>query len=96
MRNPAAPTIGRPVLASLGAAAAVGVVVFGVGAVDADAGWVVGTGIFGTVAGVLQWLVRKGQVHGRAGLAHLGGDGRFRRNLKFGSPDKPMAKGCKR
>ena len=76
MRNPAAPTIGRPVLASLGAAAAVGVVVFGVGAVDADAGWVVGTGIFGTVAGVLQWLVRKGQVHGRAGLAHLGGDGR--------------------
>ena len=49
-------------LASVGAAAVVGVVVFAVGVVDADAGWVVGTGIFGTVAGLLQWRVLKGQV----------------------------------
>ena len=52
----------RWVLACFGAVAVVGVVVFGVGAFDADAGWVVGTGIFGTVAGVFQWLVLKGQV----------------------------------
>ena len=42
----------------------VGVVVFGVGAFDADAGWVAGTGLFGTAAGVLQWLVLRGQVPG--------------------------------
>ena len=52
----------RWVLACFGAVAVVGVVVFGVGAFDADAGWVAGTGIFGTVAGVFQWLVLKGQV----------------------------------
>ena len=55
---------GRWVLASLGAAAIFGVVVFGVGMVNADVGWVAGTGLFGTVAGVLQWLVLKRQVRG--------------------------------
>ena len=52
----------RWVLASLGAAAVVGVVVFGVGAVNTDVGWVAGTGLFGTVAGVLQWAVLRRQV----------------------------------
>ncbi len=51
----------RWVLASLGAAVVVGVVVFGVGSVDADAGWVVGTGLFGAAAGLLQWpVLRRG------------------------------------
>ena len=54
----------RWVPASVGASAMVGVVVFGVGAFDADAGWVAGTGLFGTAAGVLQWLVLRGQVPG--------------------------------
>ncbi len=52
----------RWMLASLGAAIFVGVVVFGVGSVDADAGWVVGTGLFGAAAGVLQWLVLRREV----------------------------------
>ncbi len=47
----------RWVLASLGAAIVVGVVVFGVGSVEVDAGWVVGTGLFGAAAGLLQWPV---------------------------------------
>jgi hypothetical protein len=57
---------GRWVLASLGAAAAVGVVVFGVSVVNAYVGWVAGVGLFGTVVGVLQWLVLRRQV-ARAG-----------------------------
>jgi hypothetical protein len=57
---------GRWVLASLGAAAIVGVVVFGVGMFNADVGWVGGAGLFGTAVGVLQWLVLRRQV-ARAG-----------------------------
>ena len=53
-------------LTSIGAAAIFGVVVFGVGKFNADIGWVVGTGLYGTVAGVLQWFVLKRQVQ-RAG-----------------------------
>jgi hypothetical protein len=53
---------GRWVLASLGAAAVVGVVVFGIGTVNADVGWVVGAALYGTVVGVLQWLVLRRQV----------------------------------
>ena len=52
----------RWVLTNLGAVAVVGVVVFGVGVADADLGWIVGVSIFGTVVGVLQWLVLRGQV----------------------------------
>jgi hypothetical protein len=57
---------GRWVLASLGAAAVVGVVIFGVGMVNADVGWVGGAVLFGTVVGALQWLVLRRQV-ARAG-----------------------------
>jgi hypothetical protein len=57
---------GRWVLANLGAAAVLGVVVFGVGVVNADVGWVGGAGLFGTVIGALQWLVLRRQV-ARAG-----------------------------
>ena len=53
---------GRWVLASLGAAAIVGVVVFGVGAVDVEAGWIGGVSAYGTVVGVLQWLVLRRQI----------------------------------
>ena len=53
---------GRWVPASLGAAAVVGVVSFGVGMVDVDVGWVGGVSAFGTVVGVLQWLVLRRQV----------------------------------
>ncbi|MCP3962659.1 MAG: VanZ family protein [bacterium] len=58
---------GRWVFASLGAAAVVGAVVFGVGVVDAEAGWIGGVSVFGTVVGVLQWLVLRRQIPGRAG-----------------------------
>jgi hypothetical protein len=54
------------VLASIAAAAVVGVVAFGVGAVHPPAGWVAGVGLFGTVVGVLQWLVLR-QLRARAG-----------------------------
>ena len=54
------------VLGSLGAAAVVGLVVFGVGRVDADVGWIAGAGVFGTVVGVLQWLLLRRRV-ARAG-----------------------------
>ncbi len=54
------------VLASIVAVALVGVVVFGVGLVNVDVGWVVGVALFGTVVGVLQWLVLRDQV-ARAG-----------------------------
>lgn len=53
---------GRWVLASLGAAAVVGVVVFGVGVVNADLGWFGGVSVFGTVVGVFQWAVLRRQV----------------------------------
>ncbi len=54
------------VLASIGAVAVVGGVVFGVGMVNPDLGWLGGASIFGTVVGVLQWMVLRGQVR-RAG-----------------------------
>ena len=53
---------GRWVLASLGAAAVVGIVVFGVGVVSADAGWIGGVSVFGTVVGVFQWAVLRRHV----------------------------------
>lgn len=52
------------VLTSFGAAAVFGILVFGIGTVNADVGWIAGTGLFGTVAGVLQWLVLKRQIQG--------------------------------
>jgi hypothetical protein len=52
----------RWVLASLGATAVVGVVIFGVGVVSADLGWLAGVSVFGTVVGVLQWAVLRRQV----------------------------------
>jgi hypothetical protein len=57
---------GRWVLASLGAASILGIFVFGIGIINKDIGWIVGTGLLGTVAGVLQWMVLRGQVR-RAG-----------------------------
>lgn len=57
----------RWVLANLGAVAVVGVVIFGVGMVNANLGWYSGVSAFGTVVGVFQWLVLQGQVP-RAGL----------------------------
>ncbi len=54
----------RWIAASVVAAAAVGVVVFAVGAVDADVGWVLGAGSFGTFVGVLQWLMLRRQFTG--------------------------------
>lgn len=48
--------------ASLGAAAFVGAVVFGVGAIDTDVGWIVGVSLFGPVAGGLQWAVFRRQI----------------------------------
>ncbi len=56
----------RWVLASVGAVAVVGVVVFAVGVVNADVGWLAGVSLFGTVAGTFQWLVLRHQVR-RAG-----------------------------
>lgn len=56
----------RWVLASLGAVAASGLVVLGVGSFDANLGWVAGAVLYGTLAGVLQWLVLRRQV-ARAG-----------------------------
>ncbi len=53
---------GRWVLASFGAAAVVGVVVFGVGVVDTDLGWFGGVSLFGTAVGTFQWLVLRHQV----------------------------------
>jgi membrane associated rhomboid family serine protease len=52
--------------ASIVAVAALGVMVFAVGVIDADVGWVVGTVLFGTVLGVLQWLLLRRQL-ARAG-----------------------------
>ena len=50
------------VLASVGATAVVGVIVFGVGAVNTGLGWVGGVSVYGTVVGVLQWAVLRRQV----------------------------------
>ena len=43
--------------ATIGAVAIVGVVVFGLGAVNADMGWVTGVGLFGMVIGTLHWRI---------------------------------------
>jgi hypothetical protein len=56
----------RWVLAGLGAAAIGALFVLGVGRLDADLGLITGTGLYGTLAGVLQWLVLRRQV-ARAG-----------------------------
>ena len=53
---------GRWLLACLGALMAAGLVIFGVGIVDVDLGWIGGISVFGTVAGIFQWLVLRGQV----------------------------------
>ena len=58
--------VGWWLLANVAAVIVVGGVVFAVGAVNDDFGWVVGVGIFGTVVGVLQWLVFRQKVD-RAG-----------------------------
>jgi hypothetical protein len=52
----------RWLLTPLGATAVVGAVVFGLGAIDADVGWVVGTGSYGLAAGLLQWPVLRRQI----------------------------------
>ncbi|MCP5035396.1 MAG: hypothetical protein GY939_26655, partial [Actinomycetia bacterium] len=52
----------RWVWPTMGAIAVVGLLIFGLGALDSDLGWVVGTGSYGLAVGVLQWLVLKPQV----------------------------------
>ncbi len=52
----------RWIPASLGAAGVGALVMFGVGAMDADLGLLIGAGLFGTLLGVTQWLVLRGQV----------------------------------
>jgi hypothetical protein len=52
---------GRWVLASLGATAVFALVVFSLGAFSPDAGLVGGAVLYGTVVGVLQWLVLRRQ-----------------------------------
>ncbi len=54
------------VLASVAAAAVVGVLVFAIGALNVDVGWVLGVALLGAVVGVLQWLLLRGQ------FAHAG------------------------
>jgi hypothetical protein len=53
-------------LASMAAVVMVGLVVFGVGVIDVDAGWVIGVALFGTIVGGLQWMVLRRQLS-RAG-----------------------------
>jgi hypothetical protein len=53
---------GRWVLASVGATAVVGMVIFGLGLVSREAGWIWGVSLFGTVVGTFQWLVLRRQV----------------------------------
>ncbi len=52
----------RWVLTSFGAAAVVGGVIFGVGGFGTDTAWILGTGVYGAVAGILQWLILKPQI----------------------------------
>ncbi len=52
----------RWLLANLGAVIVVGIVIFGVGMFDVERGWIVGVSLFGTVAGLFQWMVLRGQV----------------------------------
>lgn len=52
----------RWVLVSMGAIAVVGVVIFGVGVVDPELGWISGVSLFGTMVGVLQWVVLREQI----------------------------------
>lgn len=54
------------VLASLGASGLGALVFLGVGLFNADLGWIAGAGLYGTLAGVLQWLVLRRRV-ARAG-----------------------------
>ncbi|NNE35205.1 MAG: VanZ family protein [Rhodothermales bacterium] len=56
----------RWVLASLGASVIAGAVIFGVGVVNPSLGWLGGVSVFGTVVGLLQWLVLRHHVS-RAG-----------------------------
>ena len=52
------------VLVSVGAVAIVGVLVFGLGLIDRDVGWVLGIAVGWIVLGALQWLVLREQVAG--------------------------------
>ncbi len=61
----------RWALAGIGAAAAGALLVLGLGWVEADLGWIAGVGLYGTLAGVLQWLVLRREV-ARAGWWVLG------------------------
>lgn len=50
--------------ASVAAVAIVGILVFGLGQINRDVGWVLGVVVGWVVLGVLQWLVLRGQVAG--------------------------------
>ncbi|NNG16702.1 MAG: hypothetical protein HKM89_09490 [Gemmatimonadales bacterium] len=52
------------VLVSVGAVAIVGVLVFGLGLINRDVGWVLGVAVGWIVLGALQWLVLREQVAG--------------------------------
>ncbi len=61
MLRPHVTVAGWWVLASVVAVAVVGAMVFAVAAVNVDVGWVLGVALLGTVLGVLQWLLLRGQ-----------------------------------
>lgn len=52
----------RWLLCSLAGLVVVGIVIFGVGAIDPGLGWIVGVSLFGTTVGVLQWTLLRHQV----------------------------------
>jgi hypothetical protein len=55
---------GSWVLASVAAVAVIGVLVFGLGLINRDVGWVLGVAVGWIALGVLQWLVLREQVAG--------------------------------
>ena len=81
------------VLATLAAVVVVGAVIFGVGLIDTDVGWLVGVGAFGPAVGVTQSAVLRPQI-ARAGWWVLASTGAWAVSMPLGDIAGPPALGA--
>jgi hypothetical protein len=75
------------------ALAVVGIVIFGVGTIDRDLGWILGVSLFGTMVGVLQWALLRQQLS-RAGWWILASTAGWIAGMPFGDLNGPPGLGA--
>ncbi len=78
---------------TVAAVPAVGIMMVGVGALDADLGWLAGVSSFGTIAGLLQWTLLRSRVP-RAGWWILASTIGWAAGMPFGDLNGPLGLGA--